>query len=131
MSASGPVTIDKTLAELHGKLIGGETKTGKSTKRVYLPRIAAERMEELRKEGPLVPDTKGNRMAPVKIAKLYRGAVEKAGLGYVPIGRLRSSFASVVIATGGNPMLLDMLMGHSTTKAAGTTVLYEYYLNAE
>jgi integrase len=126
----GLVNIEKTLVEVKGKVIEGGTKTAKSTRKVYLPPSAHKRLEELRKDGhniPLMADARGARMAPDKVSKTFKDIIKKAGTKYVTLSKLRNSFASIAIATGANPVLVDQYMGHSVSKVAGQ-VLYEHYL---
>ena len=119
------VNVDKALVEVAGKLHEGPTKTADSRRRVYLAGYPAERLLELSVEGPLVPDSNGNRMAPNKISNEYRTLMAGKEAKYVPMRNLRNSYATIMQGLGASDSLISKSLGHTNLK-----VDYDHYFAA-
>jgi len=116
------IRVEKALTEVRGKLVEGPTKTATSTRTVFLGGWPASRMLELSGEGPLVPDSNGNRMRPDKISHEYRKLVEGKGAKYVPMRNLRNSYATIMQGLGASDSLISKSLGHTNL-----TVDYAHY----
>lgn len=107
------IRVDKTLTEASGRVTSGPTKTPESTRTVFLAGWPAQRLLELSGDGPLCPDSKGNRMAPNKVSRLYREALAKSGAKYVPMRNLRNSYATIMLGLGASDSLISKSLGHT------------------
>lgn len=92
----GSINITHGLYQYGGDVWEDATKTEKSAATVMIVPRFVPRLMELRGVGPIAPDG-GGAMKPDKIARVYRATVEKAGLRYVPLQRLRHSFAMLAL----------------------------------
>lgn len=119
------IKVDKALTEVRGALIEGPTKTAESTRTVFVAGYGAERLLELRGDGPLVPDSNGNRMRPDRISHLYRKLMESKGAKYVPMKNLRTSYATIMQGLGASDSSISKALGHTNLK-----VDYDHYFAA-
>jgi len=108
------IGVDKALTEVSGRKVAGPTKTPRSERTVFVSGYAAERLEELQLQGPLVPlcaDETGHRMAPDKITKEYKAMMPDSL--YVPPRNLRTSYATMQQALGTPDSVISRTLGHS------------------
>jgi len=119
------ISVDKALTEVRGALVEGPTKTAESTRTVFVAGYGADRLLELRGDGPLVPDSNGNRMRPDRISHLYRMLVESKGAKYVPMKNLRTSYATIMQGLGASDSSISKALGHTNLK-----VDYDHYFAA-
>ena len=111
------IGVDKALTEVSGKKIAGPTKTPRSERTVFVAGYAAERLEALQQQGPMVPlcaDETGRRMAPDKITKEYKAMMPDAL--YVPPRNLRTSYATIQQALGTPDSVISRTLGHTNLK---------------
>ena len=111
------IGVDKALTEVSGKKVAGPTKTPRSERTVFVSGYAAERLEALQLQGPMVPlcaDETGRRMAPDKVTKEYK-AMMPPDL-YVPPRNLRTSYATIQQALGTPDSVISRTLGHTNLK---------------
>ena len=110
-------SVDKALTEVNGKKVAGPTKTPRSERTVFISGYAAERLEALQIQGPMVPlcpDETGHRMAPDKITKEYKAMMPESL--YVPPRNLRTSYATMQQALGTPDSVISRTLGHTNLK---------------
>lgn len=101
-------------------------KTRASKRPTPLTPWVAQRLNELRGEGPLCKDADGAPMTPVHVNEAYERVIKMFGLRRVTRKNLRHSFANVLKAQGVSPYVIAMLMRHSTVKTTE-----DYYFDAD
>ena len=107
------VRVTKTLTEVRGRLVEGPTKTAESTRTVFLAGYPHSRMVDLASVGPLVRDSKGNRLRPDKASREYRGLMAGTDAKYVPMKNLRNSYATIMQGLGASDSLISKSLGHT------------------
>jgi integrase len=135
---TGQITIDKGLQYVDHKVIECKTKTKHSKRCVVLPDFALVRLREIvandeRLQGlyqvqPLVPDRIAHlkRRNPEGVAGAYRSACKKLGVKWIPPKNLRHTFATLVKASGEDPITIAKTLGHS-----GLGMLYNHYAQGQ
>jgi len=109
-----------------------EPKTAKSRRTVYFPPGTGDALREHRRrqlearlqfpgewqnEGLIFTRSDGRPIEPANAARLFDIALKKAGLKRVRIHDLRHSAASIHLARGENPKVVQEMLGHSTIAA--------------
>lgn len=108
------VSVSRGVHQEGRKVWMEEPKSATSRRIVGLPEWAIESLRPLRGAGPLVADS-GHRMAPAKVARLYRKHVEDAKLPYVPMRDLRNSLGTWLYDSGVELGKIADQFGHSDT----------------
>ena len=107
------IRIDKTLTEVRGKVVAGPTKTAESTRTVFIGGVIAKRLLELSGVGPICPDSKGKRMRPDRVSRMYRELMKGKDAKYVPMKNLRNSYATIMQGLGASDSLISKSLGHT------------------
>lgn len=113
-SGFAAISVDKALTEVSGRKVAGPTKTPRSERTVFVSGYAAERLEALQLQGPMVPlcaDKTGHRMSPDKITKEYKAMMPESL--YVPPRNLRTSYATMQQALGTPDSVISRTLGHT------------------
>ncbi len=111
-------------------VLGEEKQTLKNSyrkRRVFITQAIRKRLDILidRAKGPyLVTTPRGTRFKSTDFAKVWKKAVDKAGLPAMTSYSARHSFAAWSLTIGVNPLKLVKLMGH-----ASKHMIYEVYGN--
>lgn len=118
VTPEGAVSVTKATTAVGGRAVEGDTKTEFSKRVVHLPRFIIERLNELRPEGedaPLLPSSKGTRMHPQRISKLYeeRRDTLPEGVRRVPFKNLRHTSLTMAIESGVDLLAVSRRAGHS------------------
>ena len=112
-AAACSARVERALVEVGGRKVHGPVKTPASRRTVYLSGWPFERLRDIASVGPLWPDATGDNMAPDKVAKEYRRALESAGARYVPMRNLRNSYATIMQGLGASDSLISKSLGHT------------------
>ncbi len=118
------ITIVRTLEDLRGRLTLREPKTERARRKIDLPAPAVEALLEHRKamlaegrdvrSGLVFPDTKGGPMRHSNLTRQhFKPLVKAAGVPMVRMHDMRHSHASLMLAMGVNPKVVQERLGHS------------------
>lgn len=125
----GTLAVKRTLSWVQGKPLLQEPKTSGSARVIPLPPSTLEALKEWRKKwleeklalGPDWPETElvfpsevHTPMHPRGFLRTYKGLLEKAGLPSVSLHALRHSYATMLLAAGENPKVVQEMLGHSS-----------------
>ncbi|HXT59732.1 MAG TPA: site-specific integrase, partial [Pirellulales bacterium] len=119
---NGVIGVNKTLTEVNAKLEVAEPKTAKGRRRIDLPAVAVDSLHDHRKrmlaEGNLGGHVFCNRQGgPLRRsdfrAQRFKPLLVKAGLPSVRFHDLRHSHASLLLAQGVHPKIVQERLGHS------------------
>jgi integrase len=119
---TGVVSVQRTLEEIRGKLREKEPKSEKGRRRIDLPAFAVEAMvdhkAQMMAEGLLVatvfPDTKGGWLRKSNFTrKVYKPLVKNAGLPDMRFHDLRHGHATLMLALGEQPKVVQERLGHN------------------
>jgi integrase len=117
------IAVRRTIQELDGKFVVGEPKSTKGKRVVNLTKIAAKALRAHRKqmnaEGKadlpwLFVKEDGGHMDRQQIRKRLRALLKKAGLPIVRFHDLRHTSATMSLAQGTHPKIVQERLGHST-----------------
>ena len=126
IDASGRITINKTLHEDHtgeGGVYFDKTKTFKSTRAVYLPAWAHERIEQLRAAavGEYVCMYNGEIMHPDYFSRLWARCIKRANLEHIQLKNLRHSCGTILVREAGASLAdVQELLGHESLHTTET-----------
>jgi integrase len=118
--AAGYLTVRHSLQELNGRLTLSEPKTAKSRRKIELSALAVESLAAHRKRnltigGHVFRDTQGG---PVRRSNFHRRCfkplLERAGLEDMRFHDLRHTAATLMLASGEHPKVVQETLGHST-----------------
>jgi integrase len=116
------VSVQRTLEELRGRFRLAEPKSAKIRRQVQLPRVAVgalrrhrARMEaEGRLEGPVFCDTHGGWLRKSNfLRQVFKPLLRRAGLPEVRFHDLRHTHATLLLAQGVHPKVVQERLGHS------------------
>ena len=120
---AGAIMVKHTLTELSGQLFLTEPKTAKGRRRINLPTIAIDALEEHRKlmldEGhgdvPWVfCDTQGGPLRRSHFhERTFKPLLEEAGLPAIRFHDLRHTSATLLLSAGVHPKVVQERLGHS------------------
>jgi len=122
--AEGTLSVHHQLSELAGRLWLSEPKTAASRRQVVLPQAAVRALQEhrrrmlaegrVRPEGFVFCDTDGGPLRKSNfLRRVWYPLLERAGLPRGPFHRARHTTASLLLARGVHPKLVQALLGHS------------------
>lgn len=119
---SGAVSISRSRQYVRGQVVELPTKTRKSTRVLYLPRFAKERLhaiwaEQGRPSGLVNPDN------PQNIARRIRSHCKRNGLPQVTMTNMRHTWATIAVEAGIHIETVAMMLGHSNLMTA-----YNHYI---
>jgi len=125
----GTIYIHRTVKYLSGHgFVEGEPKTAKSKRKIMVPGITVEGLKrhyeqqlEMRlKAGPawkereiVFPNQYGNFLREEVVMNRFHKLLEQAELPTMRLHDLRHSAASILLASGVNPKLIQELLGHT------------------
>jgi integrase len=125
----GTLYIHRTVKHLSGHgFVEGEPKTAKSKRKIMVPgftleglkRQHAQQLEKRLKAGSnwkergiVFPNKHGNFLREEVVMNRFHKLLEQAGLPTMRLHDLRHSAASILLASGVNPKLIQELLGHS------------------
>lgn len=120
---AGTLMVRRTLVEMDGKFSTNEPKTDKGRRLIELPQIAidalwahlSQQMTEGQAENPLVfTDRDGKPLRRSNVTqRSFRPILTKAGLPTVRFHDLRHSSATLLLAAGIHPKVVQERLGHS------------------
>jgi integrase len=113
------INVRHTVITLRTGLIIGEPKTKSSKRAVTLPKIA---YDELKKHldqldinhGLIFTTSAGTPIYPRNFIRHFKSKLQEAGLPDIRVHDLRHSHASLLLASGINPKLVQERLGHSS-----------------
>lgn len=119
---SGAASISRSRQYVRGKVVELPTKTRKSTRVVYLPKFARDRLhviwvERGKPSGLVNPD------CPQKIARRIKQHCKRNKLPYISMTQSRYTWATIAIEAGVHIETVAMCLGHSNIMTA-----YEHYI---
>ena len=113
------------------------TKNDRRRRSVPLPPLYADALWECRGKGPICQSSKSNgdptgkRLTPSYVPRLWRALFDKgkplAGMRFVPIGRMRATYSTLMQQSGVDLSVINAIQGRS----ANSEVLYTNYLNPQ
>lgn len=128
--ATGRLTVTRALQRQKGVgLVFVEPKSARSRRTIHLAPLARQTLQEHRKRqiqerlqaGPLWQDHRlvfctptGGPLDPAWVNEALHRALATAGLPRIRVHDLRHTAASLLLAAGTNPKLVQELLGHST-----------------
>ena len=119
--AEGKLNISRSVDLRNGKIIVGETKTGKGKRKFYLPLSTANVLRERKKYAvsewifadPICPELP---IAPPAAYRKMKQLLKKAGLPDIRFHDLRHTFATNVLAGGMDIKTLSTIIGHISSE---------------
>ena len=126
--ADGAVVVDNAITTVGGKPHDDAPKSDFGVRTVVLPPSVAARLEELRPEdddAPLMPDSRGARMNPDNVSKLYREIRDALpeGVARVSLKNLRHTSLTLALEGGADLLAVSRRGGHSSPN-----ITARYYL---
>ena len=120
---TGAVTIEGALLQVPGLVYESTTKTRKSTRTLYLPQWALDRLHAIWKErdrpkGRIIGDAK-----PLRVAFALKLHALRHRLPWVGMRNLRHTWATLAIKAGAAIEHVAEMMGHSNIQTC-----YRYYM---
>lgn len=112
------LSVHRTAVSINGALIMQEsTKTASSVRTVLLGEPFAPLLLGLRSDGALVPSING-RTSPSTIAHNWRLWCQRHGVPYVPLGQMRSVYATLACECV-DSSLVSLVLGHTDGTTRG------------
>lgn len=116
--AEGKLNISRSVDLRNGKIIVGETKTGKGKRKFYLPLSTANVLRERKKYAvsewifadPICPELP---IAPPAAYRKIKQLLKKAGLPDIRFHDLRHTFATHALTSGVDAKTLSGILGHT------------------
>ncbi len=114
---NGKLNINRSISFKGGKVVEGETKTGKGKRSFYLPSSTAKILSERKKtaynewifNNPLKPEQPIN---PDAAYRKMKAMLKKAGLPNIRFHDLRHTFATHALTSGVDAKTLSGILGH-------------------
>lgn len=115
ITSDGIVTVDNAITSIGGEAKDDKPKTEFSNRRVHLPKFVTKRLNELRSKGPILQNSKGERMHPEKFSHLYaqRRNTLPEGVKRIPLKNLRHTSLTMAIESGVDLLAVSRRAGHS------------------
>jgi integrase len=113
------INVRHAVLTLKGGLVITEPKTESSKRAVSLPKVAYDELkihlEQLeRKQGLIFTTSSGKPVSPRNLIRHFKIALKTAGLPDIRIHDLRHSHASLLLAAGTNPKVVQERLGHAS-----------------
>ena len=113
------INVRHSIITLKGGIAITEPKTKTSKRAVTLPNIAyvelKKHLEQLeRKQGLIFTTSTGGPISPRNFIRHFKQALKSAGLPDIRVHDLRHSHASLLLASGVNPKLVQERLGHAS-----------------
>ena len=117
------ICVRRTLTDVNGKLAFGEPKTKRARRTVELPRLAVEALREHRARLGAIPhpislifqDAKGGPLRKQNLVRRsFHPLLKRAGLRKVRFHDLRHTAATLLLAEGVHPKVVQERLGHAT-----------------
>ena len=113
------INVRHQIITIKGGMIIGEPKTKSSRRVITLPVVAynalSAHLDQLqRKQGLIFTTSTGRPISPRNLIRHFDKVVTDAGLPHLSIHGLRHSHASLLLASGVNPKLVQERLGHSS-----------------
>lgn len=113
------INVRHQVITLKGGLVISEPKTESSKRAVTLPAVAynalKKHLEQLdRKQGLIFTTSTGRPISPRNLIRHFKLALKAAGLPDIRIHDLRHSHASLLLASGVNPKVVQERLGHAS-----------------
>lgn len=120
------VRVERTAQLIGGEVVVGRTKTERSTRTVVVTGWAAERLRSLA-EGRTgwLNDRDGECGDPESVARAWKRLCGRAGLRFVPMKGLRTSYSAIQAQLGTPDTVVSMMMGHTQLSTR-----YAHYMGA-
>ena len=113
------INVRHAVLTLKGGLVITEPKTKSSKRAVTLPKVAYEKLkkhlEQLdRKAGLIFTTSSGRPISPRNLIRHFKETLVATGLPDIRVHDLRHSHASLLLASGVNPKLVQERLGHAS-----------------
>ena len=113
------INVRHQVITLKGGLVIAEPKTESSKRSVTLPIVAYDvlknHLEQLdRKQGLIFTTSTGKPISPRNLIRHFKSALVAAGLPDIRVHDLRHSHASLLLASGVNPKIVQERLGHAS-----------------
>jgi integrase len=113
------VNVQHQVVTVKGGMIISEPKTKTSRRVVTLPTMAYNalkvHLEQLQqKQGLIFTTSSGRPISPRNFIRHFKKTIKEAGLPDLTVHQIRHSHASLLLASGENPKLVQERLGHST-----------------
>lgn len=113
------INVRHTVQSLKTGLVIGEPKTKTSKRAVTLPKVAYDKLkahlDQLnRSQGLIFTTSVGTPIHPRNFVREFKSVLVSAGLPDIRVHDLRHSHASLLLASGVNPKLVQERLGHVT-----------------
>ena len=113
------INVRHQVISLKGGMVIAEPKTESSKRAVTLPKVAADILEQhldqlYRKQGLIFTTRSGKPIAPRNMIRHFKSALVAAGLPDIRVHDLRHSHASLLLASGVNPKVVQERLGHAS-----------------
>jgi len=120
----GEVRVTKGYHRVAGERVTTDTKTERSTRTVAIPPFAVARLLEIRRVGPLMVDSTGQRMTPTGFSARWRRVllpryakdgtlVYEPPMRYIELKNLRHSMSTLLLDLGATMREVSRRDGHS------------------
>ena len=121
----GSVRVDNAVTSVAGKAWDDDPKSRFGVRVVALPKSIADRLEELRGEGPLCSMGDGVRINPDNLSREYRKIQRRLpdGVKRVPLKNLRHTSLTLAVEAGVDILAVSRRGGHSNVN-----ITSRYYL---
>ena len=125
IDAEGTVTVGSGVTQYHGKVTRGKPKNEFRVRRVHSPASIAERLNELRGEGPVFADEDGNPLKPDMVSGRYATALSKLppDVPRIKLKDLRHTSLTLALESGVDLLVVSRRAGHSSPNTTAN-----YYL---
>ena len=113
------INVRHTVITLKSGLVIGEPKTKTSKRAVTLPKIAYDELKKHldqldRNQGLIFTTGTGSPISPRNLIRDFKKAISTVGLPDLNIHGLRHSHASLLLAAGVNPKMVQERLGHAS-----------------
>lgn len=117
--ANRVINVRHTVITLKSGLAIGEPKTKTSKRAVTLPKIAYDELKKYldqldRTQGLIFTTRTGTPISPRNLIREFKKIISGAGLPDINLHGLRHSHASLLLASGVNPKLVQERLGHAS-----------------
>jgi integrase len=124
--ANRVINVRHAVITLKGGLVIAEPKTESSKRAVTLPKVAYEELKKHiqqleRKQGLVFTTSSGKPISPRNLIRHFKEAINAVGLPDIRIHDLRHSHASLLLASGVNPKVVQERLGHASITLTLTT----------